>query len=90
MEAWWTLRQIWWQGDVSIYHQTKPGYKVEAFEVIRIRTARPSPGTLVEYDLKEVYPSSEEWGRCGYTYKTLVQAGARAAEFVNQYREEPL
>jgi hypothetical protein len=63
----WDLNQVWREGNIAIYHQTKPGYKVEAYEVVRIRTSKPFPGTLIEYDLREVYPAFRILG-CTWVY----------------------
>lgn len=74
------FRQIERNGDVAIFEQTKePG--IRAFEVVRIRTAPPHPKDprLDGADRVESYPSSEHWGRYGWTYTTEEDARKKFA-----------
>jgi hypothetical protein len=60
----------------AIYTQKKEGFSYEYFEVIKIQTVKKDVDTSF-MTLKagtEFYPSSNEWGSKGWTFKTLEQA----------------
>jgi len=73
-----TFRQIKREGDIAIYER-KTG-SVTSFEVVRIRGhngrtfADKETGELRTTDPAEYYPSSEEWGRMGWTYSWIEDA----------------
>lgn len=52
----------------------KPGWRVLAYEVFIVRRVKEAKmfGTVVE--AHESVPSNEEWGRLGWTYRTLEEA----------------
>src|SRR5690348_10944058 len=70
--------QVFRSGPIAIYHQTKPGTSIEAWEVVRIRTGKPHPRDPDQTSLVERYPSSESWGVDGWTYLDLHVARAKA------------
>lgn len=61
----------------AIFLRCKDG--VCHYEAVRIDQGPPHhlSTTDQEYDLVENYPSSEEWGYSGWTYKTLKEAETR-------------
>lgn len=74
-----TFRQLRRIGNVAIYEQTKKGQS-PAYEVVilRMREARIAFG--MELPECEHYPSSEEWGTYGWTYRSLSEAERKFKE----------
>ena len=66
-----TLRQVERNEHAAIYSKSKGG-RVRVYEVIRIRRAKasvhPHAGPI---PARECYPTSEQWGRWGWTHVTL-------------------
>lgn len=75
------FRQIDRQGNVACYEKTKPG--VTGFEVAIIRRckARTWPDGRVT-PAHESMPSSEQWGRFGWTYTDRESAFRRVGKLV--------
>lgn len=66
------LRQLKRQGQVALYQMESPyGYEVV---VIRVEKGREKFGKF--YPDHEIYPSSEQWGDYGWSYKVEDLAGA--------------
>ena len=71
------------QGDFGIYRK----YKCESFEVIRIRRLEAHSFKGKEYPTTEIYPRSEEWGKYGWTYRTLAEANRKFARLIEESEE---
>lgn len=59
----------------------KSGKGSETYEVIRVRK-RPAAtvvrgGVSIDYEAREVFPSSEDWGTYAWTYNDLAEAKKR-------------
>jgi hypothetical protein len=59
-------------GQIAMFQRGKNG-RVH-YEVVKIRTHKPHPDFVSEFDLVESYPASEDWGYLGFTYKDLESA----------------
>lgn len=73
-----TYEQVFRQGNVAIYRQTKEGQTWEAFEVGRIRQNKARETFGKQFEASESWPTSEEWGIRAYTYTDLASAKTRA------------
>jgi len=65
------------QGDKAIYSKSRAGGVGKHYEVIKIREHDEYVMGGVTIPAGESYPSSEQWGRLGYTYPTLEEAEER-------------
>ena len=74
------FEQIKRVGDVAIYGQRRPGQKQPFhFEVVVI-CRNPSWKSFGKvFPAAEAYPSSEQWGKQGFTYTDLESAEAKLA-----------
>ena len=63
-------------------HKDEGGRKY--WETIRVRAKKPTAfsGGGGEWDLVEIYPSSEEWGAYGWSYRTMILAEEKARELL--------
>ncbi len=74
------LRQIRREGDVAIYHKVALQGNVHpvtydvGFETIVVSRHDGYEIGGVKVEPAETYPSSEQWGQKGWTYKTLLEA----------------
>lgn len=77
-------------GLVAIFERSKDGGKQSHFETVVLREDKaksasfpPTPkhpnGRKVDYPAQERYPSNEDWGNYGWTYKTLQEARLKAS-----------
>lgn len=68
-------------GKVAVYRRYKPGSQSFHYETIVIREQRErvlnTPGSPV-MPAMELYPSSEAWGKNGFTYSTFEEAKQKA------------
>lgn len=71
-----TLEQVERNDYAAIYRQTKDA--IEAYEVIRVK--RLPKHEKYELPPREAYPTSEDWGDFGWTYRTIEQARAKFAD----------
>ena len=71
--------QVFRDGSVAIYRQTKKGQYLERFEVGRIRENQARETFGKHFEASESWPSSEEWGVRAYTCTDLARAKERAA-----------
>lgn len=80
--------QVSKDGDVAIYEKTKPSFTKSIYEVILIirHNGYVIGGSNVEPS--ECYPSSESFGRNGWTYPTLEMAQAKAQSLVSKRRKQ--
>src|SRR5262249_28611736 len=66
------------QGDTCLVHRTSVAYGHSHFEVVQLRKRNGwqfADGRVVE--AAEFCPSSNEWGKLGFTYRTLDEARKR-------------
>lgn len=68
----------------AIYAQSYNDHIV-AYEVVKIRVHTPRYNAFLKRDEpeKEIYPSSEQWGTMGWTYKTWKKAMGKYSELGN-------
>lgn len=81
--------QIFREGDVAIYRQTKAGQESEAFEVGRIRHNKARDTFGKHFEASESWPSSEEWGIRAWTCTTLRRAKERAYTMIGSESSNP-
>jgi hypothetical protein len=60
-------------GDVAIYRQSKSGLP-DAYEVVLIEKHEGYTAFGKDIPAGEYYPSSTQWGLCGFTFCTLQEA----------------
>jgi hypothetical protein len=78
-----TLKQIKREGNVALYQMENP----YGYEVVIIRTEKGREKFGKFYPEHEAYPSSEEWGTYGWTYRPdeLEKAEKRFASLLPKY-----
>jgi len=74
--------QVFRQGQIAIYRQTKPGQAGEHFEVGKIRQNKARHQFGTDIPARESWPNSEEWGVRAYTYTDFRHAKARALAMI--------
>ncbi len=65
------------ENDLAIYHKTKPGTKINNFEVIQILRHKDYEIAGVKIAAAETFPSAEQWGTYGFSYDSLEKAEDR-------------
>jgi hypothetical protein len=65
---------------VRIYERNSKCFT--CYEVVIIRLSEPHPKSTQGFDLIEVYPSSHNWGTCGWTFTNLKKARAKLIEVI--------
>lgn len=89
--------QIFREEDIAIYERSqpdKPSIPVH-FEVVRVRergeqkVSYPGSTEDVTYPAQEIYPSSEEWGRMGWTFTELPDAQQKAQNLLLSTKGDP-
>lgn len=80
-------RQLSREGDIAIYEQSKAG-RVFAYEVIRIQSHQGFTLAGKTFPPAENYPSSEQWGRLGWTCASLARANEKAAQLAASGKSE--
>lgn len=74
--------EVWRQANVAIYSQTREGARAPAaWELVKLRVVKAHPKD-VDQSPKENYPSSEEWGKRGWTFLTLAEPQDRATRLL--------
>jgi len=75
------FRQLYREGDIALFEKSK-SERNRGYEVVRIqkREACLAFGKLLP--AREVMPSSERWGKDGWTYPDLTSAQAKFRERV--------
>lgn len=81
----WRYRQLRRTGNIAIYSQGGSA----AFEVVRIRTAPAKRFLGRMLSGGEYLPSTSEWGRHGWTFRTLREAEAKMAMLVALDQQNP-
>ena len=83
------FRQLAREGEVALFEKTK-GRKDCSYEVVRVlrRNARIAFGKMLP--ACEVIPSSERWGKDGWTYRDLVRARNKFCERVEAQEQRVL
>jgi len=66
-------------GDVAIYRQSKKGLP-DGYEVVRIQKHEAFSAFGKDFPAGESYPSSQQWGSDGWTYRTLEDAEQKFQE----------
>jgi hypothetical protein len=81
------FRQRWREGNVALFEKSKDG-SPPSFEVVRVqrRKARRAFGKVLP--ASEVMPSSERWGRDGWTFCDLASAQGKFRELA-EAQERP-
>lgn len=72
------------QRNAAIYRQTKLPALWECYEVGKIRQNPAREAFGVQIEAAESWPSSEEWGRNGWTYRHLSAAKKRLGSLRGQ------
>jgi hypothetical protein len=62
---------------IALYELTTPHWKVAAYEVVRIRQRGTHTAFGKTYEPAEYLPSTEQWGRFGWSYPMLEDARAK-------------
>lgn len=70
--------QIWRDENAAVYEQRGTSGKLLGHEVIVVKKAPPQAMFGREYPARELYPSSEDWGRFAWTVKDRDDALERA------------
>ena len=81
-----TLTQLKRAGRVAIYVQAKRR-QPPAYEVVLIRKHEAYTAFGKEIPAGECYPSSEQWGLCGFTYRTIEAAERKFRELTANAEE---
>jgi hypothetical protein len=81
--------QVFREGNIAIYRQTKAGQCWEAFEVGRIRENRARTVFGKEFDASESWPTSEEWGIRAWTCETQSRAKELALAMIPHEPSNP-
>lgn len=71
--------QITREGDIAIFRRRRTGGQHEHYEVVRIREHGERVMGGVTIPAGEHYPSSEKWGKDGWTYTSFPEAQAKLA-----------
>lgn len=79
------FRQLWREGAVAIYSQSRLGAPPVMWEVVIFRTGPAHPKDA-DQTPKERYPASSDWGRYGWSCATWEAAQARAARAQRECR----
>lgn len=76
--------QVFRDGVIAVYEQRRPDVDHPVgFEVIRIRVGKAHPKDA-DQSPKERYPSSEEWGKFGWSYINRLDAMKQAAHLLGR------
>jgi hypothetical protein len=81
-----TLTQLKRVGDVAIYRQAKSGLP-DAYEVVLIEKHEGYTAFGKDIPAGEYYPSSAQWGLCGFTFRTLQEAERKFLELAQTAKE---
>jgi hypothetical protein len=73
---------VWREKDVVIYEQSKPHHTKPYFEVLKVKTHEGYEIAGNKYEKSEYLPSSEEWGKYGFTCVSLKEAKTKAGELL--------
>jgi hypothetical protein len=72
-------------GDVAVYRQSKAG--LPAYEVVLIQTHEAYTAFGKDIPAGEFYPSSRQWGTCGFTFSTIEGAERKFRELTGKAKE---
>ncbi len=75
------------EGDVALFRKTRSGHSRESFEVVVIQRHPAEAICGRDYPQRESMPSSEAWGRSGWTCTDLKSATARFHALVESRQE---
>ena len=80
----WHFKQLKREGMIAIYLRTKPGEHtlIESYEVIEIITEPDKFRFGKSIPVHERYPGDEEWGKYGWTYRSLSGAQSKFKRLV--------
>jgi hypothetical protein len=73
-------------GDVAIYRQSKSGLP-DAYEVVLIQKHEAYAAFGKVIPAGEYYPSSAQWGTCGFTFPAIEDAERKFGELAGNARE---
>lgn len=65
------------EGNVALFTKSKPSYGFDSYEVVIIQQLPAQTIYSREYPPREAMPSSESWGRAGWTCSTRERADER-------------
>jgi len=74
-----TFHQVERTKNAAIYRQVSDR-KTSGYEVIKIRIAKESTFKGKHYPEREVYPSTAQWGKLGWSIKTYERAEEKYLE----------
>jgi hypothetical protein len=83
-----TLTQLKRFGDVAFYRQSKSGLP-DAYEVVLIQKHEAYSAFGKDIPAGEHYPSSAQWGICGFTFRTFERAERKFRELTGQRKGGP-
>jgi hypothetical protein len=78
-----TLTRLKRAGNVAIYKQTKRR-QPPAYEVVLFREHEAYTAFGKEISAGECYPSSEQWGLYGFTYRSIEEAERKFVELIGR------
>jgi hypothetical protein len=81
-----TLTQLKRVGDVAFYRQSKSGLP-DTYEVVLIQKHEAYSAFGKDIPAREHYPRSEQWGSCGFTFRTLKDAERKFGELAGKAKE---
>lgn len=81
-----TLTQLKRAGNIALYVQTKRR-QTPAYEIVLLRKHEAYTAFGKEISAGECYPSSEQWGVKGFTYRSIEAAERRFRELTVSAKE---
>lgn len=72
-----TFRQLWREGNITLFEKRKRPDGAVSYEVVRIRVLPARVMFGKAYPATEAMPASESWGKYGWTYCDLSKARAK-------------
>lgn len=84
-----TYRKLRRTGDVALYEQTGGEASGPSYEVFVVQKRRESVLGGRTIAAHEAMPSAEQWGRWGWTLRTLADAEAKFAALVTERANTP-
>jgi len=95
----WTHELLRREGLVCLVRRHKKGGSSQHFEVVVLKEREERTferaGSVLTLKAQEVYPSNEEWGKYGFTYRSPKEAQKRFESLLerthkNQWKKPPL
>ncbi len=77
------------QGNYAIYEQRSTEHDHSFYEVIEVKVVKMREsddfgrGLTEKYSHREIYPSTTNWGKTGWSYRHLKNAQARFNKLIN-------